>query len=317
MKSKFTTETELVENIVFAFDSLPKHESGKRTFYNNLDVSDSKMDHNQGIAIYDQFTLISVNESEEKYGSIFIFDNNTKKVISKYKVELEGMNHPSGMQSIGDYLVLGLQSKDYKQNRVAFFDLTGLKSNSQIKPISLSLNTLTQSASAVGITTVKGEKGSDDYHFVLAVSGDGSTTIYISSQTKIGLEDPGLKFNTGNVVLEKGFQGVQLLTQEDGKVFMIAFDSEGTATYDDFFFLYELQGNYISGEDLEMIQERKIHVVTSGNLGLLNPHCRYGTGVTIKDGAISCYVTGRTPVNELFNKVHFPDVSYFFGKEEA
>jgi hypothetical protein len=145
-----------------------------------------------------------------------------------------------------------------------------------------------------------------------------------------------LSFRKIKQVLKEGYQGIQLLTQSDNKVFLIAFDSEEIfsdntsgsqknwfdklkdkatdllpddyrnylqslpISFRDYTILYELVGEFDDSLQLQKIET--LHVNTGGgDLPLaLKPHCRYGSGIEVINSQLNCYISGREPYLPVF-----------------
>ena len=288
-----------LENVQTSFDLVPLEFSDGFAFNGSGRISSNEMDHIQGFSFTDRYSFLTVNQDGEKRGTIFIYDSQSGDYFETYQVPVDNMNHPSGVQNIGDFLVFGLQTQDYKTSKVCFLNMEGLMNNDghpiELLPLSVPLEG--QTTASVGITDIEDANGVIRY--VLAVSGNGSTSVFLSSPTEIGLADSSLEFSKIKTFPGLSYQGIQLLTQADGKVFMIAFDSEEVEikgipiTFKDYILLYELSGAF--DNSLRMTCLKKNHVTTGGgDLPLaLKPHCRYGSGISLEDGIINCFVTGR------------------------
>lgn len=320
-----------LSDITAAFKALPQSYSHSTVYEPSESGWPSVYDHIQGFARTDRVSIFTVNQTDETYGVLYIYDNETAKQIQTFEIPVKNMNHPAGAQALGDILVLGLQNQTYDKNQICFLNIRGLNDGSgapiELLPLSVPLDG--QTCASAGITDIPAAEGNGSRQFVLAVSGGGSTTIYLSSTTTTGLTDPNLSFRKIKSVLQESYQGIQLLTQQDGKVFLIVFESEDILTDDgqqeeqnwwdklknktneylgikkyleglpvsfkDFIILYEFTGKF--DDSLAIQQVERLHIYTGGgDLPLvLKPHCRYGSGVTVQEQQLSCYVTGREP----------------------
>jgi hypothetical protein len=330
--------TNRLRDVTASFRNLPRTYSRVISFEPSESGWPDIYDHIQGFVRTDRFSIFTVNQKDKPFGVLYIYNNLTGKQILTYKIPVEGMNHPSGAQAIGDVMVLGLQSQDYEQNSVCFLDIKNLNDDSgpAIELLPLSVPIEGQSGASVGITMISLEGSGEAFQYVLAVSGDGSTTVYLSSVTNIGFKDPNLSFRKIKQVLKEGYQGIQLLTQSDNKVFLIAFDSEEIfsdntsgsqknwfdklkdkatdllpddyrnylqslpISFRDYTILYELVGEFDDSLQLQKIET--LHVNTGGgDLPLaLKPHCRYGSGIEVINSQLNCYISGREPYLPVF-----------------
>ncbi len=238
--------------------------------------------HVQGVASYNDYLIITHNSESEsaKTGSLVILNQKSHKIVNKMNTP-EGYNHPGGIQQIGNYLAVSLESKDgnIRDSFIRFYDLRQL-SDTQL-PILLekpSIYRINKKAGAVGITTYK-ENGIDK--FVLAVHDNGSVDFY-KSNGKL-LSDSQCSFDLiFNCNITNAADNLCLVTDKQEKIYMIGFRSTADviglpiADYAD---LYLIDTNKMTVNP----QASNIHFIC--NHGPLIPgvgvHFRWGAGIRI------------------------------------
>lgn len=256
--------------------------------------------HVQGVAQCGNYLVVSRNQKGSSRGLLNIFRLADQKFVRHYEIPVEHMNHPSGMQRIGDYLVVALQSSDYDKNEIRFFNIRSLicDESGDIEMLPLMVDVPGQDASAVGIADVPVDGRSGEWRYVLCVSGSGTTSVYSSNATSVGLEDPDLKFSKSSSSGSIGsYQGIQVLAQSDGSYYVLAFDSEPSfLTFNDFMLLWKAVP---SGSGVDFQLYRKTSITTSGG-GQLGAHCRYGTAAWVRaEAQLVCLVTNRASPQDL------------------
>lgn len=287
-----------LKDIEATFDAMPKKASKDNTVYLNGASRYLSLGHIQGLATYNNKTLISANVDN---GKIFIFsDNQYEKALNTP----EGYTHPSGMQVVEEYLVLGIQSDDYIKNKVYCFPCDA--GNFSLSGFELSIPNLRspenpngQSCPSVGITTFEDKDGKQRY--ILIISGDGKSTIYESNLTNKGLSSE-LKFTQKIQTTDISVQGIQLLTQQDGQIYIIPFDSKPiktlgvTTSYKDYINLYRYDYNINS---ITALKKEHISTYHPDSLGLFGVHCRWGAGVKVKNQTLTCIISERDMASEI------------------
>lgn len=277
--------------------------------------------HAQGICRNDELSIISYNCTYEglfkdsKYGYLHIYNNNSKSYQGIYQLPFKDMNHPGGIQLIGDYLVIALQNNDYSKNEIVFLDIQNITCDSRdfkgIKPInSININLDGQKADAIAICNTEiDSEGKSQY--LLAVCGGSIATFYLSNSLKYGLKDSDILFTKlGSCALASGYQGIQLLAQktEDERLqyFLVAFDTEEESlSFKDEISLYELNISKASMPVMTLVKNH--HVKTNypayvpAKLGV---HCRFATGVYLDNQKNIQYLvtSSQTGVECLINK---------------
>lgn len=291
-------------DVKHTFQSVADHPGSSGIFYlsGGGSVSNIALDHIQGFAKNAQHIFIAVNQDGEKEGTIFIYDGHTKDYLSTYKIPVAGFNHPSGMQLVGDYLVVGIQSQDYNSNKVYCVNVADVNA---LHGFELSVPMGDQHCASVGITDVN-VQADGSLQYLLVVSGDGMGTFFLSDTTKVGLS-ADLNFTKIKEDSTISFEGVNILTQADGKAFVIGFDSDGDGiSFNDYLRLFELSGEFGDGMSIKEIEKKHIYSevpLTSPQKGPLKPHCRYGSGTYVKDNTLTCIITGREPHMGFINPV--------------
>ena len=210
-----------------------------------------------------------------------------------FKTYLQNWQHPGGVQSIGDYLLV--PSEHDNQAHIALYDMRTL-SVQELRRVETFDLTVEHKAGALGITSYKDADGTE-YYLLLVAHLDGENSVYHAYRAPAanGLEQATFE-KVGSFPLDKDFQGFGLVTEaETGKVYMIGLwsPSEG-ATFADYAYLYELNTqNWTLGEALE---ER--HLTSQGGFpGVMGVHFRYGAGVLVTpDQNLMLYASERNTV---------------------
>ncbi|MBZ3936079.1 hypothetical protein [Methanimicrococcus blatticola] len=254
--------------------------------------------HIQGLALYDggnnnQIALISHNNKGEPKGYYIASQKIPYEKHIKFDSYDENYNHPSGMQIIGDYLVVGVESGS--KGKVRRYDLTPLKTELGI-PNCLETtvdSTFNHKLSAVGVTNYfDGEN--EWYLFALCFD---QTVYFYRYPADQGFQNIKFDWSDENKFffckLEKDlsqklkgdFQGVNLITQPalDGKhdkIFLVAFVSESLAgpKYKDWCYLFEVDCGL---KRAICVRETVTKCKYGSEKGLTGVHFRYGTGVSI------------------------------------
>jgi hypothetical protein len=180
--------------------------------------------HVQGVASYNDYIIMTHNSESEsaKTGSLVILNQKSHKIVDKMNTP-DGYNHPGGIQQIGNYLAVSLESKDenIKDSFIRFYDLRQL-SDTQLPTLleKPSIYRTDKKAGAVGITIYK-ENGIDK--FLVAIHDNGSVDFY-KSNGKL-LSDPQCSFDLIFNCKITGADNLCLVTDKEEKVYMIGFRS--------------------------------------------------------------------------------------------
>ncbi len=282
------------DNIEGIFNKLDKNSKGYIQYNGSGRTGTPFKSHSQGYVNTGDYSIVSYNQADDTRGVLNIYGEGLKEYITSYEIPVDNMNHPGGCQGIGNFMVLGLQSSDYEKNKICFFNifnvhLLSVGENSHITMLPLTMDiTGSQKCDSVGITDLlPNEHG--EFQYLLCASGGGKAGIYLSNYTKLGLIDPDLEFNQITTLSKISYSNIQLLTQSDGTVYLIAFNSKSRGlSYDDYIILYKFSGNFDENLSIEKIKEK--HIYTNGpSIAWENPHCRYGAGIYIKDKKTIAY----------------------------
>lgn len=283
-------------NVQQAFHALP--DTGTRSelkgFGGNYDPS---VNHIQGYAQYlaedgTNYALLTHSVSTAPYAHILVGQKNGEEMWG-FKTYLQNWQHPGGVQSIGDYLLV--PSEHDNQAHIALYDMRTL-SVQELRRVETFDLTVDHKAGALGITSYK-DAGGTEYYLLLVAHLDGENSVYHAYRAPAanGLEQAVFQ-KVGSFPLNKDFQGFGLITEaETGKVYMIGLwsPSEG-ATFADYAYLYELNTqNWTIGDALE---ER--HLTSQGGFpGIMGVHFRYGAGVLVTpDQNLMLYASERNTV---------------------
>jgi hypothetical protein len=189
---------------------------------------------------------------------------------------VSGWHHPGGIQVIGDYVIVSYQPTDKSgdEGRVFLFSLAGGAQPKICPPIYLAV--LNADAACCGIAY-------DGKRYLMCVysSNGGALRAYVSNEKLLG--DPYLQFTQSSIsYLNLGWDNMALLTQSDGKVYMIGLRGEGPDSHiTDYVDLIELVPK-IAPNGIEFIQPTLLktrHLRNKGGLaGEMGPHFRWGAG---------------------------------------
>lgn len=241
---------------------------------------DSVSCHVQGYTQYDnaegnRYALLTHSVSSASYAHIVA---GTKNGSDKYgfKTYLNNWNHPGGIQSIGDYLLVPTEQDT--QAHISLYDLRSLPVQElrRVETFDLSVN---HKAGALGITTY--ESGGIEYYLMIVAHLDEANSVYhvFRSPAAGGIENASFS-EVGSFGFTKDFQGFGLVTEEGtNDVYLIGLWSQNSgASFADYAYLYQINTqNWTIGQELE-----QIHMVsTGGGIGTFGVHFRYGAGVFV------------------------------------
>lgn len=131
--------------------------------------------------------------------------------------------HPGGIQSFGDFVVVGTDIARGRPSVVRFFDLRDPQNPNELEYLKI----YRERHRADAVAAVKLRGGRDDGHYLVAVAAlaDGLITFYLSTHTN--LLDQNNRFrkyatwsSKGNFKLRE-YQAIQLVQQCDGELYLI------------------------------------------------------------------------------------------------
>ncbi|MCD8215836.1 MAG: hypothetical protein LUC97_09385 [Clostridiales bacterium] len=255
--------------------------------------------HSQGSNYYvdkngkKYFIVSHDDQKNKKNGNLIIFKELHSNVEPVIVSTPAGFNHPGSFQIVGDYLFLPVEN--YKatgsdpniQSMVCVYDLSPLAEGNEPVLLKKSINTFTgHKAGMLGVT--------DEW---LAIHDNANFYLYkivsFTSDGTLKLES----YNGKEAYTLDNFQGIGLVKASDGVLYLIGLcsDFEAIATFKDRILLYRIYTDS-SKLSFDAVKKAEYHVSTDhgrGTGGALSIHFRYGGGVYLEEGTITCIGTGR------------------------
>lgn len=241
---------------------------------------DSISCHVQGYTQYDnaegnRYALLTHSVSSASYAHIVAGKKNGSDQYG-FKTYLSNWNHPGGIQSIGDYLLVPTEQDT--QAHISLYDLRSLPVQElrRVESFDLAVN---HKAGALGITTY--EAAGIEYYLMIVAHLDESNSVYhvYRAPASGGLENASFT-EVGSFGFAKDFQGFGLVTEEGtNAVYLIGLWSQNSgASYADYAYLYQINTqNWTIGQELD-----QIHMISNGGgIGTFGVHFRYGAGVFV------------------------------------
>lgn len=241
--------------------------------------------HLQGVQYYTngttEFVIVSGSSDSSSYYAMIDIADSVQKVVRYHEMMETPYDHAGGFQVIGDFLVIGVEDNlDKNTSKILFYNISN-PGVSDVEPV-ITINRdgefKTKTAGAVGITFF------DTQHLLAVATWDANTIDFYWSNAK-PLYDPACKFeliqtwtpNKGekDEWIDKwwrSYQGINLFTGADGKMYMLAFFRSKDGNFVD---LFELS---FSQETLKFTLKKtasKQFYVADGN------HFRNGGGVRL------------------------------------
>lgn len=287
----------------------------------------SKAEHVQGITGYDSkdgmysYVIISYSydDKDNTPGYIIFCDKATGKMVNSIQL-LDHKRHPSGMQTIGDYLVIHAGARynddDYGEKKhsdfLQIYDLTNLLDADPKNPELIAELYLEEKdgksysdlpARCVGICDFDYKNGEKRYLLALPTHEGNKqrTYFYISKFSKLS----DLNKASGSLLNYFDLCGKDqvfsseacgLVTRADNTVFFVGFRSDGVSDLIDHIDIWKVMFNEDRSE-VALADEPDVstHVYTSdGKLQHNGIHFRWGGGLEILNNkTIACYVPER------------------------
>lgn len=277
--------------------------------------------HIQGFASYTNLNIRVFSHSYlSDYGFLIFSYPNSSNYI-KIPTCNNTFNHPGGVQSIGDYLLVPCEKCDSNnESYIRLYDMSLLKLNLPPEPCEqFQIHRNSENATAAGITKYEDIYGK---WYLLVVLNWGICDFYKAKADKplpdcefihVSRRDMGEIWDPYG----KGYdvQCINLVTQSrteqtdtTEKVYMIAFatkESGGPAgTFEDHAILIsicpkvekEIKPYDCTNEGLDCIcfvQDKHIYCKHNEAVGKLGVHFRYGAALEVKDKKLVLYATGR------------------------
>ena len=258
---------------------------------------DPVVNHIQGYAQYESadeesYAILTHSVSTAEYAHIVIGTKDSNEKWG-YKTYLKDWQHPGGIQTIGDYLLV--PNEQEASATISLYDLRALAVGElrRVESFDLQVN---HKAGALGITSYEDKHG-NAYYVLVVAHLDGANSIYYIYQASAenGIENAAFQ-QVGRFTLDKDFQGFGLVTESGTNcIYLVGLWStaEG-ASYADYAYLYE-----VDTDTWSLGQELDFHhlVSTGGNVGVMGVHFRYGAGISIsEDGELTISATERNSI---------------------
>lgn len=241
--------------------------------------------HLQGVQYYTngtkEYIIVSGSSDSSSYYAMIDISDSVQKMV-RYNVLMQTpYDHAGGFQVIGDFLVIGVEDNlDKNTSKILFYNISN-PGVSDVEPV-ITINRdgefKSKTAGAVGITFY------DTQHLLAVATWDANTIDFYWSNAK-PLSDPACKFELIQTWTPtkgekdewvdkwwRSYQGINLFTGADGKMYMLAFFRSKDGNFVD---LFELS---FSQETLKFTLKKtasKQFYVADGN------HFRNGGGVRL------------------------------------
>lgn len=251
-------------------------------FTSSNQYADLDQSHLQGFALYKDFYLVTQNCHDDTLGMIYIFHGNPLTQFAAMYLEVSQStgsdpdryyNHPGGIQVIGDFMLVPIQTQDYANTIVQLYDLERLtNSNPQFCLVSsdylLDSNGRRIDGSFGGIGIV--HLGS---YFLLALCDNEKVSFFKSTTNDLTHTYYDHWFDA---TMEAEATEVSLLCDTSGNIYMVAFavDNDGTS-YADYAYLYQVN---LSSQTITKSAKRHFDT-NSSSFTILGPHFRWGAGI--------------------------------------
>lgn len=278
------TSNPSLQNIPTAFDNIKK-DGSTSVLTGGPDYSRLSTSHLQGMAVYHDVYIIAMNRHSEDLGELYFYDRTSNGLIGMKTIPVAGnnganhersYNHPGGIQVIGDYLLIPIQTQDYANSVVQLWDISSLQQkNTSIRLVNGDYLPASNSKRIGGIGIVN--RGSD---FVIAAIDNSKVFFYQSDGDDI---EEATYTHLFDATLARDASEVNLIRQQDGSVYLVGFGvSTYFASYKDWGLLYRVDFN-----DNKIDDEKERHFVSKADSStILGPHFRWG--------ATAYYPTGTT-----------------------
>ncbi len=287
--------------------------------------------HLQGIAQYfdpqgRRYYLITQNRHDHTDGSIYLFSDTEYIGAVLLHVDLgatesahDRFNHPGGLQCVGDYFVVPVQTQDYKSTYIQLYSISA--PTGQPPAISLAVNDYIPEWRHLGIGSIGVGAAKD----TLCVAGlDGSTLLFFASTSgditrpefaPAGSYEIPSEITFFESVVKLAPQFVQIVTDTDDNLYVVIHTviNDASLSYTDLAFLFSLDFETTSDGSmtptLKLLKER--HFVCEGTSGAAGISFRFAVGVSVVPGShlqllATARVMGRTCEIDKFYRMPDP-----------
>jgi len=279
-------------DIAEKFNAIPDH--GKYYCHTaNPGAVEIASNHTQGIIRYKNFYITS--SSDSKLGFFMVTEN--VKSGKWFKFDCSDYNHPGGIQSLGDYMVVPIEDGN-KKSKIRLYNLSGMKFNDKgdnaptlYKDFSIDRS---KGASAAGITNQSIQNAS---RYVIAVYNEPSKDIdiYVAPAEQIALEAAKFIKTCSFAVPDeyKGFSSVSLVQNDQNDIYMIGMRKSSAG--DDWADLFKID---IDNKQFSNLVSRRFFTESHTIHGVDGVRFRWATGIYCSDGNIKLLATQRNYVRK-------------------
>ena len=249
-----------MNNVVSAFSRVSPN--GTRVFYESYHEYPTSSvglykSHFKGIASYNNkliFTHTNLVPIGNPPGSVMIADklspDDQGYISARYDTTPyhAGWSHPCSAQACGSFMAMGLQESDDSscQAEIHILDLTALDSGVQPNSIA-TLQSVNKTGAQGTLSAVNGvamtkEHGPYGKYIIAGLQGN-ALTIYRSVNAYLDPTIPNNQFLVVGDTIQnfaRSGSGIALITQTDGKIFIIALDTDDDEGDNNSIYLYEL-----------------------------------------------------------------------------
>jgi hypothetical protein len=204
--------------------------------------------HLQGVQYYTngttEYMIVTGSSDSSSYYAMIDITDTVQKVV-RYNVLLNTpLDHAGGCQVIGDFLVVGVEDNlDKNSSKILFYNISNPGVSDLAPAITIDRNGefKTKTAGGVGITFF------DTQHLLAVATWDANTIDFYWSNAK-PLSDPNCKFELIQTYtptkgekdewinkLWPSYQGINLFTGADGKIYMMGFFRSKDGNFVDLF----------------------------------------------------------------------------------
>jgi hypothetical protein len=227
---------------------------------------------------YRDWFLVLRDRGPETLGVVDIVDREQQREARAVALPEDGLDHPGGCQSIGDFLAVPVRSEHTHDGCVRFYDLSVVSDTAG--PLLLDLRVdLGMAVDAVGITDIG---SGEDQRYLLAAYTDGVVSMYESNP--VPLSDPRCRFTfrfSCPATVRPRPDAMALLTDARGDVWLVGLgsqESEESAGLDDWITLYRID---LAAGRLTIWSRDRLRTRAPERRFLI--HFRFGAGLEVLD----------------------------------
>ncbi|HTN18383.1 MAG TPA: hypothetical protein VL092_11915 [Chitinophagaceae bacterium] len=270
-----------INNVESVFTAIDK--DGKQTDFSGEPwVANIVESHVQGVARYGDYWMLTYNNKGYSQGYLMAVNNDSGKLVLDFNTPDENYNHPSGIQTIGNFLLVPVENSDASDSYIHFYNMYAMNDTTQPTLLTYNIHRSGKGSGAAGICNFTDNDGNERYF--MCVYDNGATDFYTSNAKT--LSDPNISFTlSGSIKLDQeGYSSTCLVTDTDGSIYMIGFRVEGSTSYTDYADLYKITLNSkYQPSDMKGIGQK--HCVTDyGSMtGIAGVHFRWGAGIYFRN----------------------------------